>query len=326
MRMIFYNYYATTEYLVREILVKKKDKIINTVIAVSFPFLLTINNASASTAKVNELCIEGKSDCTFVLLSPVNGSETKNTPVSANQTKEHPAIRGGNINDNEKLIRVNKNRANKQFSPFSTFKVANSLIGLDTQTIKNAEQKLTFDKKKYPVQAWWPSVWKLPKYDLNTAFKFSMVAVYRQLAMDIGQQKMQSYINNFSYGNQNISSGLDNFWLNGSLQITAVEQVRFLQKMVQGQLAVKQTSVDVLKSVMLVERTPNYSLYAKTGAGKAFPNEKGNKAMLGWYIGFVETAQGVHYFAFNFTRDSYKEMKTSRIKMAMNHLKAAGVI
>ncbi|HBY87795.1 MAG TPA: hypothetical protein DEO86_18225, partial [Colwellia sp.] len=112
-------------------------------------------------------------------------------------------------------------------------------------------------------------VWKLPEYDLATAFKFSMVPIFRQLATDIGQDEMQSYVSKFNYGNQDISSGLDDFWLNGSMKISALEQVRFLQKMHRGQLAVSQHSIDTLKEVMLVEKGANYSLYAKTGAGKA---------------------------------------------------------
>ena len=36
----------------------------------------------------------------------------------------------------------------------------------------------------------------------------------------------------------------------------------------------------------------NYLLYAKTGAGKANSKEKSSKAMLGWYVGFVENDKG----------------------------------
>ncbi|WP_156115777.1 hypothetical protein [Colwellia psychrerythraea] len=48
--------------------------------------------------------------------------------------------------------------------------------------------------------------------------------------------------------------------------------------------------------------------------------------MLGWYIGFVENVECVHYLTFNFTRDSYAKMKASRIAIARNHLKQADII
>jgi beta-lactamase class D len=276
---------------------------INTIMLAS---LTCLAMSTAVVAQQDELCIEGNTDCTFVLL---------NEPAS-----------NAKMAGDKSMMLVNKNRAIQSFSPFSTFKVPNSLIGLDTQIIKDAKQTLTFDKERYPVQQWWPSVWKLPEYNLSSAYKFSMVAIYRQLATDIGQQRMQSYVTNFVYGNQDISSGIDSFWLDGSMKISAVEQVTFLQKMNQGKLAVKTDSIERLKEVMLVESTADYKLYAKTGAGRANGADKKDKSMLGWYIGFVENAEGVHYFAFNFTRDSYAKMKASRVAIARNHLKQAGVI
>lgn len=253
--------------------------------------------------KIDNLCLEGSKRCTFVLLS------------------EHK----------KSLSTINAERANKRLSPFSTFKVANSLIALDTGVVKSAQQPLTFDKEKYPEQAWWPPVWKLPSYNLTSAFKYSMVAIYRQMATNIGQTQMQKYLTQFDYGNKNISSGLDDFWLNGSIKISAIEQVNFLQKLYHNKLKVKARSIDILKEVMLVKATDDYKLYAKTGAGwiksdTSNENEDAKKVMSGWYIGFVENAQGMHYFAFNFTRDSYAQMKANRVEIAMNHLKAAGII
>jgi len=270
-------------------------------------FSHSIKADSMQENKTKTLCLEGSERCTFVLLSDKSEKSEKNKDVNI----------------------INEKRANTALSPFSTFKVTNSLIALDTGVVQSAEQTLTFNKENYPVQAWWPPVWKLPKYDLSSAFKYSMVAIYRQMATDIGQDKMQNYLTRFDYGNRDISSGLDAFWLNGSIKISAVEQVKFLQKLYHNQLKVKEQSIKTLKDVMLVESTKDYKLYAKTGAGW-IKNDSDNvttkKVMLGWYIGFVENAQGIHYFAFNFTRDSYAEMKSNRVKMAMSHLKEAGII
>ena len=278
--------------------------------------------ASASS----ELCMAENNDCTFVLLSEkVSQKVTEIITEAENSASSVKVIQGSSVTEeSETLFWVNQQRAKQGFSPFSTFKVPNSLIALDTQIVKSAKQPLTYNKEKYPAKKWWPSVWTLSAYNLKSAFKFSMVPIYRQLATDIGQQQMQSYIDNFAYGNQDISSGLDNFWLGGSMKISAVEQVRFLQRMHQNQLAVKPESIELLKDVMLVETTAHYKLYAKTGTGKV--SGANNKAMLGWYIGFVENDQGVHYFAFNMTRDSFTKIKKSRITIVRNHLKQAGVI
>lgn len=259
-------------------------------------FLFTQMNAAAAE-QPTELCLEGK-NCTFVLLSEMNVNTEKNA-----------------------LNVVNEKRSKKRLSPFSTFKITNSLIGLEAGFIKNPEQTLTFDKSKYPPQAWWPPVWKLPQYNLSSAFKYSMVAIYRQLASDIGEANMQNYVERFKYGNQDISSQLDNFWLNGSLKISALEQVQFLQRVYHNQLGLKAETLESLKAIMLVEEKGDSKVYAKTGAGKV-----ADGSMLGWYVGFIENTQGVHFFAFNFNRDTYGQMKAVRVKMAMNHLKKLGVV
>jgi len=247
--------------------------------------------------KSAELCIKGN-HCSFVLLS---------------ELKTHPEKNSWSV--------VNKKRAAQRLSPFSTFKITNSLIGLELGLIKNIKHPLSYNKISYPPQAWWPPVWKLPQYNLSSAFKYSMVPIYRQLASDIGEVNMQNYVGLFAYGNQDISSQLDNFWLNGSLKISALEQVHFLQDVYHNRFNLKAESLTALKAVMLVEEKGDTKIYAKTGAGKV-----ADGSMLGWYVGFVENSQGIHFFAFNVNRDTYAQMKASRVKMAMAHLNKSAVL
>lgn len=263
-------------------------------LALVFSAIACLTFAQEKPADIeNQYCLEGSKDCSFVLFS-----EKSN-----------------------KTLVINAKRADQALSPFSTFKIANSIIGLELGLISNAEQVLKFDKEKYPVQAWWPSVWKLPEYTLTSAFKFSMVAVYRQLATDIGRMNMQKSLNDFAYGNQNITSGLDSFWLNGSLKISANEQITFLQKLHNNTLSLKPNTLSTMKDIMLVGQNEHYKMYAKTGAGKVE-----DKSMLGWYVGFVENETGTHYFAFNFNRPTYKAMKKLRTQIVINHLRKSGII
>ena len=266
---------------------------------ISAVFLLSIFSMLAHSEETIELCQETSDSCTFVLLSG----------------------KGKDKSLTSKITTINEKRANEPLSPFSTFKVVNSLIALDLGLIKNASQTLTFNKEAYPVQAWWPHVWKLPSYNLTTAFKYSMVAIYRQLATDIGEKNMQEYLKNLQYGNEDISSGLDSFWLNGSMKISAMEQVQLLSKIYHNEMAFNDQALNTLKEVMLLETATNYRIYAKTGAGKV-----DDGSMLGWYIGFVENTKGVHFFALNFNSPTYAAMKAKRTSLMKNHLKSAGII
>ena len=216
---------------------------------------------------------------------------------------------------------INKSRSEKRFSPFSTFKIPNSLIALELGLIKNPAQKLTFDKSSYPIQQWWPKTWYQSPLTLKQAFLHSAFPIYQQLASQIGEKTMEDYVRKFNFGNTDTSSGVDTFWLNGSLAITAKEQVDFLQRLNEQKLPVSKKTIEQIKNIMLVEENDLYKLYAKTGGG--YLNEK---TTLGWYVGFVENKAGTFYFALNMQAATFDEIKTLRIDAAKHQLKLANVI
>ena len=223
---------------------------------------------------------------------------------------------------NEQKVRVsNAPRAEVRYSPFSTFKVPNSLIALEVGLVKSSEQKLTFDESRYPRENWWRKSWYESPLTLKQAFAVSAVPIYRQIAFEVGEQRMTKFVTDFDYGNKDITSGIDSFWLSGSIQISAKEQIGFLQRLYEGKLPVSKESLSAFKDVMRVEETDRYTLYAKTGAGRLNANK-----VLGWYVGIVENAQGVHYFAFNIEDDNYRSMGEKRIKMARQFLEQEGVL
>jgi beta-lactamase class D len=220
-----------------------------------------------------------------------------------------------------KFTFINQQRAEQRFSPFSTFKIANSLIALDSGVVKNTQHLLTFDINKYPIKKWWPQRWYKTPLTLTKAFEYSAVPIYQQIANDIGSTKMQHYIDRFDYGNKNINDHIDSFWLNEALKISAKEQVRFLQKIYHHQLDLKAQSYQQLKQIMLVEQTENYKFYVKTGTGHIHKNE-----VLGWYVGYVENSQGVYFFALNMSANKFLGVTKSRINITKHYLKQAGII
>src|SRR5437868_2769094 len=86
---------------------------------------------------------------------------------------------------NNRYILYNEERCRQKFSPYSTFKIPNSLIGLETGVIKDADFVIPWDSKKYPPE----EDWNLEHFvnwgqdqNLRTAFKYSVVWYYRKLA------------------------------------------------------------------------------------------------------------------------------------------------
>jgi len=216
---------------------------------------------------------------------------------------------------------VNRERANKRYTPASTFKIANSLIALETGTLSGSDVSLRVDLSTYPQEDWWQPQWATETYDLRGAFQNSVYPIYRSIATDIGPANMQSYLNRFEYGNQDISSGLDSFWVAGSLEISAMEQIHFLQKLYHNEFALRQSTLDELKTIMLVEDEVTYKLFAKSGAALL-----GGGNVVFWYVGFVEDEAGVHYFAFNMHREPSPKNAQLRIDLSREYLRNYGVI
>ena len=130
--------------------------------------------------------------------------------------------------DSGAITRHNPELARRRFSPCSTFKIPNSLIGLETGVIPGPDFVLPWDGTHYEIAAW------NRDHDLRSAIANSVVWYYRELARRVGLARMKEYVERFSYGNQDLSGGVDRFWLGSSLRISPEEQVAFLRRFETG--------------------------------------------------------------------------------------------
>ena len=224
-------------------------------------------------------------------------------------------------------VRFNETRAKKRFSPCSTFKIPNTLIALETGVAKSAYTTIRWDRDKYPKQPFWDELKKTAGVDwardhtLKSAFRNSAVWCYREIAQKVGEDRMRGFLAKFDYGNQDISSGINRFWLEGSLEISAKEQVAFLGKLLNRQLGLSPKTLKAAFEVFEAEKVPGYTLYAKTGGGHV-PGEPA----IGWYVGIVRKGEADYIFAFNMAGRSYEDVATKRVKTAKAILKALGIL
>ena len=65
------------------------------------------------------------------------------------------------------------------------------------------------------------------------AIKVSQVPAYKELAKKIGLELMKENIEKLNYGNKNIGTEIDSFWLQGPLKINAFEQIELLSLLAQ---------------------------------------------------------------------------------------------
>lgn len=210
---------------------------------------------------------------------------------------------------------ANRQRASMRMPPFSTFKVANSLIAIELGVVEDLQQRLTFDRQRYPIQSWWPESWFSQPLSLDKAFEFSALPIYQNIALQINPDRMQKFVRQFNYGNRDISSGVDSFWLNGSMKISALEQVIFLQKVFNNKVDLDPKTILALRQIMLMEKTGDHAMFAKTGGGMV-----GSNNALGWYVGVIEKLNERYYFALNLDKATFAEVRQARIDLTLNYL------
>ncbi len=212
---------------------------------------------------------------------------------------------------NNKWILCNQEQSKKAFIPASTFKICNSLIGLETDVITDENSLMKWDGIVRSRPEW------NKDHDLRTAFKNSTVWYYQELARRVGSQRMKKWLDMVGYGNADTSGGIDLFWLSGGLRITPEQQVRFLKRLYTGDLPFSKRTMDIVKRIMVVKDTATYTLRAKTGWG-----EQDNQD-IGWYVGYLQTRNNVFFFATCIQRPQSDEsgFMSARIEITLSILR-----
>ena len=216
------------------------------------------------------------------------------------------------LNSSKNFI-YNTPRANKRFAAASTFKILNPLISLKENAISAKNHTFKWDGHIYSHTPW------NGDQSLKTAFRTSCVWCYQDLARQVGADKYRSYIHKLSYGKLSEPFEETTFWLDGSLKISAIEQVKFLKSIYLRSPAFSQSSYQQLQQIMIEKQTPDYIIRAKTGWAERL------KPQVGWYVGYVEKKDEVWFFASNIVIRKKSDLPL-RQKLTREILKIKGIL
>ncbi len=219
-----------------------------------------------------------------------------------------------NQTDNE-YIRYNSNLCDSGYIPASTFKIPNSLIVLEEGIIRDTNEIIKWDGHEWPNKTW------NQDQTLKTAMKYSCVWVYSRFAEKIGIISYYKYINEFDYGNKNLTGQLNRFWLAGLLRISANQQIEFLTRFYNYNLPVSRQSIDIVKNILLLEKNDTYKLYGKTGG--ALLNDK-NYIM--WLVGYLEKDNNTFFYALNFKTSDFDKTSIARFEITKDILRQLDLI
>lgn len=196
----------------------------------------------------------------------------------------------------------------QRVSPGTSFKILNTLIGVQTGKIVNENTVLKKDSSDTSGTT------------LKQAFSNSTVDYFQQIARQVGKDTLNHWIDSISYGNKNISGAVDSFWLNNELKVSPDEQLGLMSKIYFEQLPFSKYSQQMVENLMLQEDNTLYKLSYTTGSGV---DEKNNS--FEWVLGWIEENRHVYFFVtFIKSPDKNRDLKTTGINISKSILKSMG--
>lgn len=179
-------------------------------------------------------------------------------------------------------------RAEQGHLPASTYKIPNSIIGLEIGEIQDETTIFKWDGEDK-----WMDVWE---QDLvfKDAFHFSCVPCYQDLARRITSSRMNNMLEKLKYGAMDVKDeNIDMFWLEGQSRINQMQQIDFLKRFYSEQLPISKKTHRLMSKLMIIEQNDEFILRGKTGLS----NTDGQRN--GWFVGYIETKTNTYFFATN---------------------------
>lgn len=220
------------------------------------------------------------------------------------------------LKKNKTLI-YNEERCSVGFLPASTFKITNTLIGLETKIISGEEFIIPRDSVIRQIPEW------NHDHNLKSAFQNSVVPWYQELARKIGTEKMQRWILKTQFGQMDVQKdNIDLFWLTGNSRITPFEQLDFQKRLIRNELPFHKKNIDLVKKIMILEETPDYIFRGKTGWAVM------NKKNIGWFVGYLERGSEKYAYVINVESgdDNIPNFSKSRKEITFKILKQLSLL
>lgn len=189
-------------------------------------------------------------------------------------------------------VLVQEGDCTTRVTPASTFKIALSLMGFDSGILQDSASPSMPYKEGYP--DWGGEPWRQPT-NPERWMKYSVVWFSQQIARQLGESRFQGYTHAFRYGNQDVSgeprknNGTSGAWIISSLRISPLEQVRFLEKVVNRRLPVTAHAYDMTSLITRVDAgDTGLEIHGKTGTGSPGSNGQYDPTRAyGWFVGWA---------------------------------------
>jgi beta-lactamase class D len=190
----------------------------------------------------------------------------------------------------------------QRITPASTFKIALSLMGYDSGYLTNEHLPALPFHQGYPD---WVASWKATT-DPTTWIQNSVVWYSQQITEWLGEDRFKKYVTDFGYGNEDVSgdpgkrNGLTQAWLSSSLKVSPLEQLVFLEKIVNRRLPVSPKAYAMTARITSFAMLPNgWEVHGKTGTGAPLRADGTSDSNhdFGWFVGWASRGGRTLVFA-----------------------------
>jgi beta-lactamase class D len=179
-------------------------------------------------------------------------------------------------------------RAKQRFLPAATFDLASAIVGLEVGAIACETEVFPWDgNPRFRVAL-------ERDHTLSTAMRDNADWMFQEAARRTGKARMREWLERLEYGNRDLAGGVDLFWLQGGLRVSALEHVEFLHRLAESRLPATHRAQRLVRNAMVVEKTREYALYAKWGSSGR------TREPVDWWMGWIERkGRPQAYFAMN---------------------------
>jgi len=208
----------------------------------------------------------------------------------------------------------NEDESTTRFAPNSTYKIFSALFALENGIITKENSEIAWDRTLHKYDKW------NQNQDLFTAMENSTTWYFQHLDKQLGKKKLQTYFEQMNYGNKDMSNNITDYWMDGSLKISPVEQIGMLRTFYHNDFSFDPSTIQTVKDSILLEETNEHRLSGKTGTA-----EVNGQNIDGWFIGYVETEDNTFFFAVHIKGEKDAGGSTAS-EIALSILKKEGII
>lgn len=185
-------------------------------------------------------------------------------------------------------IVYNPDKMTERIAPCSTYKIFSALNALEQGIITTDYNTLLWDGTPQPFLTW------SSDQTLMSAMRNSVNWYFQHLDAYAGASELSAFYQTIHYGNCKVSSKLENYWNGASLKISPLEQVELLKNLYENMLDCNAENMEAVKQAIFLSDNFGNRLYGKTGTGQT-----GEVETMGWFVGYVESADNTYFFAVN---------------------------